>query len=1089
VTPTGLSALARMLPAGPAAADAPTPHRPLGTLCGTAWDDYEIGDLLGAGAMGEVYRARQRSLGRAVALKVLAGGADGAAARRVATEARAAAAIDSPHVVRVHAWGAHGPYLFIALELMEGGALAEALAARRAGGRPWPPAEAVELALAAARGLAAAHAHGLVHRDIKPGNLMLSAAGVLKVADFGLVKVLDAAPLTATGATVGTPLYMSPEQGRGAAVDARSDLYSLGAVLYELLTLRPPFTAEGADGLVFQHNYAEPEPPARLNPDIPADLEALVITCLQKDPSRRYPDAARLVADLERLRGGLAPLSALFDASLGTGAEEALRRAAPRRRWWPLLAAAGALAAALAGGWWWWDARKLAQEQVRRRLAPLAQAAPAPATAGDDLALLARLAGEQDPQVRQGRARLAELEDLRAGLARLEALAEQPTARAEAAAALARLEAASGGADPLLAPWRARLAALAGEEAALRGELAALDREALPAATLRGACAPRLERLERLAGGDDRDLRRWRTAVAAGAAEEARLRARCARLDDPAPLTAAALDELDESLRRLAALAPAGSLAESWAVRVADGRRQRAGLAERLAAALAAPADDRPATAAAREAARQLDALQALDPADARRLAEREAGQQRAEQAAAARRAALAARLAALDLPRTPAAEADRDLQDYEALAGIADGDARRWRARLARIRTLQARLDPLTRRGPPPPAAADDLAALAELAGADDPLVVQAGARLAAIAARRAPLVDTLDRPAPVPADAAARVDAYAALVGDDQPEVRRWRAKLAGWQEAVAALAPLERAWVLDAAALASAERALAAAEAAAGPAATAAWRTRLGELRGPPAPAWAAASGRDRHGPWIEAAPAGAALRLRWVPPGTSWLGSPADEPGRGDDEYLVRVRLTAGRWTAERECSQALWQAVMGGNPALAADPARPVEQVSRADAEAFCARLAALLPGCRARLPSEAEWEAAARAGEPGPWGGLPAHQAAVAIVHQAEGRLAAEPCGGRAANPLGLEDCLGNVWEWVADGYGPHPTGTEVVDPPVPALTGRGVARGGSWADPLASCRAANRVAADPALRSPQLGFRIVVDAAAGDGR
>ncbi|MCK6488286.1 MAG: bifunctional serine/threonine-protein kinase/formylglycine-generating enzyme family protein [Planctomycetes bacterium] len=278
-----------------------TPGGARGPLSGRSWPGYEIGDLIGCGGMGEVYRALQIAVGRVVALKAMpAGASDPGLRARFAAEATAAARIDSPHAVRVHDSGEHDGRMWLAMEYVAGRSLAELLRERS----PLAPAEAGGLALQAARGLAAAHAVQLVHRDIKPANLLLAADGTLKVADFGLVRIVDGRTLTRTGMVLGTPQYLAPEQGRGLATGPAGDVYSLGAVLYELLTGRPPFDGDSADSLIFQHNFAEPVLPARINPDVPQDLQAVCLLCLQKDPARRYRDGAALAFTLPRLEPG-----------------------------------------------------------------------------------------------------------------------------------------------------------------------------------------------------------------------------------------------------------------------------------------------------------------------------------------------------------------------------------------------------------------------------------------------------------------------------------------------------------------------------------------------------------------------------------------------------------------------------------------------------------------------------------------------------------------------------------------------------------------------------------------------------------------
>jgi hypothetical protein len=243
-------------------------------------------------------------------------------------------------VVQVYAAGTHGGHHYFAMEYVEGADLADRL---RGGFRP-SPREAIELVIQAARGLAAAGTQGVVHRDIKPGNMMIGGDGVLKLMDFGLAKLAsEGQHLTMTGTVMGTVSYFSPEQGRGQPTDQRTDLYAMGVVLYELLCRRLPFTGPDATSVIYQHIHTEPTPPRQVDPGIGPDLERVVLTCLRKRVEDRYQTAQELLEDLESVLAGRPPVHARTRTVAGDPAR-------PRRRFVPVLAAACVLAAA-AGAW------------------------------------------------------------------------------------------------------------------------------------------------------------------------------------------------------------------------------------------------------------------------------------------------------------------------------------------------------------------------------------------------------------------------------------------------------------------------------------------------------------------------------------------------------------------------------------------------------------------------------------------------------------------------------------------------------------------------------------------------------------------
>jgi serine/threonine-protein kinase len=263
---------------------------------------YDLEALLGRGGMGVVYKARHRRLNRLVALKMLLAGAYAGPHERARfqREAEAVASLRHANIVQVYDVGSHEGCPYFTMELLEGGSLAQALT-----GTPQPAIHAAALLTTLAEAVHVAHRGGIVHRDLKPANILLAADGTPKIADFGLARHFDGeAALTLSGARVGTPSYMAPEQviGKAGTIGPAVDIYALGALLYELLTGRPPFRAETAAETERQVIAEEPVPPARLNPKVPRDLETICLKCLHKEPQRRYDTAATLAEDLKRFQ-------------------------------------------------------------------------------------------------------------------------------------------------------------------------------------------------------------------------------------------------------------------------------------------------------------------------------------------------------------------------------------------------------------------------------------------------------------------------------------------------------------------------------------------------------------------------------------------------------------------------------------------------------------------------------------------------------------------------------------------------------------------------------------------------------------------
>ncbi|HEX4701312.1 MAG TPA: Stk1 family PASTA domain-containing Ser/Thr kinase [Pseudonocardiaceae bacterium] len=272
---------------------------------------YELGETLGYGGMSEVHRGKDVRLGRDVAIKVLRAdlARDPQFQERFRREAQNAAALNHPAIVAVYDTGEtrtdYGPLPYIVMEYVDGRTLRDIVKSEG----PLPAKRAMEVMADVCAALDFSHRHGIVHRDVKPANVMITKTGSVKVMDFGIARALSdgQAAVTQTAAVIGTAQYLSPEQARGEAVDARSDVYAAGCVLFELLTGEPPFTGDSPVAVAYQHVREDPKPPSALNPRVPPTLDAIVLKAMAKGPANRYQSSAEMRGDLVRVLSGQRP--------------------------------------------------------------------------------------------------------------------------------------------------------------------------------------------------------------------------------------------------------------------------------------------------------------------------------------------------------------------------------------------------------------------------------------------------------------------------------------------------------------------------------------------------------------------------------------------------------------------------------------------------------------------------------------------------------------------------------------------------------------------------------------------------------------
>ena len=1170
-----------------------------GPCTGQIWGDYEVGGKLGEGGMGTVYRGRQFSLRRRVAIKVLPPhlSSDPQMRERFELEAQSASVLNSPHVVQVFAAGTEQGNAYYVMEFVEGKDLHDVVKEHIEKEEQIDPHVAADYVIQAGRGLIEAQKHDFVHRDIKPPNLMLTKKGIVKIADFGIVKVMGESSLTMTGTAIGTPAYCSPEQGGGTGCDGRSDIYSMGVVFYELLTLQKPFDGNTGNALIYQHTYTEPKLLTDINPKCPESYQLVVLKCMQKNPDDRYQTAQELVDDLERVRLGTAPLAQVF----GTGAEAMLKaKGLSRAKKWPIVVAAAAIIAVMVGGFYWYQGaseRAARIDTLRKELVYLNKPI-APGEGAEGYVLeLAELAGYDDVDVVRWQKKIDALSSLTASLTRLDE-SNEPSSQildetvgdyddyvsyfgSEGESAkrwqrklneaevkikdlrtqitedlrtgdnelnvgiwdrvlpgLATLAHMAGEADTDVERWQGRYDKFKEREAALRDELKVLDADDLQLTAVdQKRLNQSLAELRDKVDERDIDVLRWRDVLAKQGASLDNMREQLAMLDTPlaqpfasqmlmADLKgtlnqyAAVVDKDDVKLLRWqkkytdseAAIAKHSAwfkervepvegwlnlklqikarerfdvirplipdenvTVEKWGDKLSESERITRSMQERLLNVLTIESMTKDDIARARKTIDELELIGGLE--ESRDSYESKLRRQENYHAS------LRIKLQAFNRVAPITAELQEALDEFTRLLGSEDEEGKKWRQKNAEYERLHSSLSILDQ---PILFKAEDVTNLEKLTGLvgfNDKDVIRWRDKVNQVRDIEK-VLSQLDIAAPLPKEVQGLMETLATLVGSRDERYQLWQAKINRVAELKTNLAQIEGAYVLpqgldkemlELQSLVSADDSD-----------VAKWLPIMRHLIGPKRPTWASDFGRDVHGVYADVTIDELPYRFRYIPAGKFLIGSPENQIGRDADENQVPVTLTSGYWLAEQECIQTLYAALTYENPypSKFSGGDRPVERVSWFDAQVFLERFnerVGLNPQ-QARLPTEAEWEYACRAGNE------------LASFIDAKGENTdvdqvawffdnanerTQSVKGRVANPLGLFDMHGNVWEWCNDNYGGYaPAGS--IDPTGGAQE-ENVVRGGCFYDFADQCRAANRLGIDGDMQTMYVGFRIAI--------
>ncbi len=1115
-----------------------------GPATGEMWGEYEIGGVLGEGGMGLVYRAKQMSLNRKCAVKVLAPhlAADDKVRERFELEAQTTSLLVSPNIVNVFAAGVSGDNNYFVMEYVDGEDLSDKIKERGREGKYFSCDEATDLVVQAARGLAEAARHGIVHRDIKPGNLMVTNKNEVKIADFGIVKVMGESSLTMTGQAVGTPSYLSPEQGRGDEVDQRSDLYSLGVVFYQLITGQRPFDGTTPNALIYQHNFEEPKMPQELVPTVTDDIQAVVIKLLSKKPENRYQKAEELIRDLEEIQEGHR-LEALLAEKLSTGADEARKENLSWAQRNLLKIVAVVAAALLVVGIWGFNelqskqARDTKRAEINDKRSLLTGILDSPNDLPNNIdeemqkfdALISenkKLSEDNDAaKIAKWQVKIDEIRALKKKLAVLDETGDDELVlfemRNESIANLAQLELKIG-TSPQFQAWNRKVTSTLEYINTQKEKLSAIERTPKESMKLinRKLYQKDIEELQPLLETEevkDSDLERWRASlVAFDAFHKENLDALKSLLDENLVLKKSVIDRQEGQLKQLTiTLGEQNDLRKQYR-RILDNGNQKI---NDLNISLGRLSSDESKTltvvedASLRAKLAEAVGLEAIGAEKENRYnarLERDKGI----------RAALKERLKIVD-QKVNFDHLANDIKEFSRVMGENDPDAKRYTAKLAAVKDLRIALRHLDEPIPLQEDAAANIKRLIDLIGEEDNQVAVWKQKVEKVGALLKALT-TLDEVRPIPDNATNALNVLKKEIGGSDERVQRWTGKIAHVEELKTKLSVLPGITTLPIKDLYTkhAEFKDLVNNIGMDDPDLVPWARRLAIINGPGKPAWAQTYGRDNYGVWAEihiprhgyqdegnsfeidprSLPDAydenylnnqkfdedkfVKLRFRFIPSGSFIMGADSSDPWQEPDENQISNTITKSYWIADTEVTQEFWQAITGSNPSLFKQERNPVERVSWKDSRHFFEKINKAYPQFPARLPTESEWERACKAGFNSTIYAGPQGPSDVSIIdeiawHRDNSNKSTHNVGVRQPNALGLHDMHGNVWEWCSDGYNSYPT-QDAVD--FVGVGEKRVARGGSWGDSSELLRATNRLGLNSKMRSGYLGIRLAVD-------